>query len=427
MKSSPFGEHHSGQIDPESIKYIQYSSLNKPEMPSPHLTNRPLIAAPSPKFLQDIVLDSNRDLPLHAQLRTALQRLIEERFLDNGKFYSESQLISSLKISQGTVRRALTDLAHQGLLEKHQARSTVVRKHSTVSSIKNLSVFLPDYSSQNGARFLSSISEECLNRGINVHPIYTHRGEHLLKAYDSLKFAAHEGWVMLLENSPRATTELAAALQGKGYNYVVIDTLTTGTSNKFVGTSNRAMMEIGLAHLVDLGHRRITLLVNEPEEKESVQQRIAAFQSWSSRCVEPLVARVAYSGTQLWDDAYVAAQKVMKEIMTGGEPPTAILAISDVGALGAIRWLQQQGLRVPEDISVMGTDGLALGEIVHPALTTLACPVKEITAAAFHLLSGDRESRELIFQPKLLVRDSTSRPHFPTGSGTHTPEKSTSP
>ena len=368
-------------------------------------------------FLRDIVLDNNRDLPLHAQVRTALERLIEEQFDNGNRFFSESQLIQHLGVSQGTIRRALADLAARGLLEKRQARCTIVKKLSGLSGFFNLAVFLPDYSSPNAARFLGQLNGECLNRGISMQPIYTHRGERLLKAYDNLRFSPHEGGIVLLENSQRATTELAAALGDKGYECVIIDTIVRGDSHKFVGVSNDAIIEIGLKHLYELGHRNIALLITEPEEKESVQQRIKAFEQWTRQFPENVTARVVHTGMHLWDDAYSVAQSSMDEVMEAKDRPTAVFAVSDVGALGAMKRLQQCGYRIPEDVSVMGTDGLELGNMVHPPLTTLSCPIEQMTQAVFKLLTEkNAKPFQAIFRPSLLKRDSTAAPGIPVGT-----------
>ena len=368
-------------------------------------------SSPSMDLLREIVLDSNRDLPLHAQLRTALERLISEHFEDENRFFSESQLIRALGVSQGTVRRALADLAQRGRLEKRQARCTIVRKNSNSIGMHNLAVFLPDYSSYNGAKYLNLLHEECLKRNMQMQPIYTHRGEQLLKAYDNLRFSPNEGGVVLLENSTRSTLELTSALGDKGYECIVIGTLPLGSGSKSAGASNKAMIEIGLQHLVDLGHRRISLLVTEPEEKDSVKERIAAFKNWTSHRTEPMQAKVVSLGMTLWDDPCTCAQRAIEEVMNSPEHPTAVFTISDAGALGAIQWLTKNGFKVPEDISVMGIDGIDMGWMVHPTLTTIGNPFEEITAATFHLLmEKDVKQRNLLIKPKLLARESTAHP-----------------
>lgn len=375
------------------------------------MTKQDLLSVPPADILQEIVLDPNRDLPLHAQLRQSLERVIQEKFQDQQRFYSESQLIRSLNISQGTIRRALSDLASQGLLEKRPAKGTVVCKNYKPSGLFNLAVFLPDYSSRSISQVLGHINAECLNRNIQLQPIYTHRGERLLKAYSNLKFSPQEGGVVLLENSTRATMELLSALEDKGHNCVVIGTLIRDLSYKFVGGCNQTVMESGLDHLAALGHRRIALLVNEPEENENVRERIAAFEYHAANHESVLDTRVIHCGTKLWEDAYGTVDAAMEELMGGKQKPTAVFAVSDIGAIAAIKWLQQRGVRVPEEVSVMGADGIDLGAMIHPSLTTLEHPFEEMAHTVFELLENrDSKLRKVFVKPSLLVRESTASP-----------------
>ncbi|MEZ0297059.1 MAG: substrate-binding domain-containing protein [Candidatus Methylacidiphilales bacterium] len=367
-------------------------------------------ALPSSELLRGIVLDDSRDLPLHAQLRGSLQRLILECFEDDHRFYSETQLVQHLGVSQGTVRRALADLASQGLLEKRPARGTLVRKASQAVKLKNLAVFLPDYSSPNVARILTVLNTDCLQRGVNLQPLYTHRGEQLSRAYEQLKFRPQEGAVILLSNSPGATTELFGALQDKSYDCVTIDTQLPDLAQNFVGVCNRTGNEIGMNHLRSLGHRRIALLVNEPEEQENVRERIRCFEEYCAKHPE-LEPSIWHGGIHLWENAG-AVEKVMDQIWSSPNRPTAIFAMSEIGALGAIRWFQGRGVDVPGDVSVLGFDGGPLGTLVHPSLTTITQPFEEIAKTSIKLLMGERtvKPRQIFLAPQLTLRESTAAP-----------------
>jgi len=369
-------------------------------------------ALPSPDLLQEIVLDQHRDMPLHAQLRNSLQRLIWDKFEDNDRFYSETQIIAAFKISQGTVRRALADLATLGLLERRPARGTLVRKPTGTIGLKYLAVFLPEWFSPNLSRILQLLNIECLKRGVTLQTFYTHKGEHLLKAYDQLKFPPREGGVVLLSNSSQATDELAEALEDKGYHFVVVDTLVRNSGRNFVGTSNQAGIQLGLDYLTGVGHRKIALLVNEPEDNENVRERTAAFEEYVAEHASTLDARVYHCGVHLWDDSSSPAVKGIEEIWNSPNRPTAIFTISDYGAIGAITWLQKNGVRVPQDVSVLGTDGSEIGAVIHPGLTSVAHPFEKITETVFEILN-DRSisARQVFLTPHLVHRESVASPH----------------
>jgi DNA-binding LacI/PurR family transcriptional regulator len=366
---------------------------------------------PDLDLLQEVVLDQQRDTPLHAQLRNSLQRLIWEKFENNDRFYSETQLIAVFKISQGTVRRALSDLVTTGLLERRPARGTLVRKPVETTGLLNLAVFLPEWFSPNLSRILQLLNIECLKRGISLQPFYTHQGEHLLKAYEQLKFRPQEGGVVLLSNSPQATNELSAALEDKGYHYVVVDTLVRNTGRNFVGTCNQTGITLGLDYLTGLGHRRIALLVNEPEENENVRERIAAFEKYVAQRTPAIEAQIFHSGAHLWDNSSTAAVKVMEDIWSSPTHPTAIFTISDYGAVAAITWLQKRGVKIPQEVSVLGSDGSEIGGIIHPGLTSVAQPFEKISESIIEIL-GDRSmsGRQVFLPPHLVYRESVAPP-----------------
>ena len=95
-------------------------------------------------------------------------------------------------------------------------------------------------------------------------------------------------------------------------------------------------------------------------------------------------------------------------------PPTAIFCINGMMALGAIRALQRRGIRVPQDVSVLGFDNLALSEMITPALTTVDQCTREIGAKAIELLTKSFADpaaplETVRFKPKLVERESVAR------------------
>lgn len=366
---------------------------------------------PSTDLLQQIVLDASRKLPLHVQLKTSLQRLITENFEDTNRFFSEAQLIGHLRVSQGTVRRALAELAAEGMIEKRPAKGSIVRKRTQAAGLRNLAVFLPEYFSSNITQILTLLNVECLNRHIHLQPFYTHRGERLVRAYRQLQFQPQEGAVILLANSPLATAELSSAFTDKGYPCIVVDTLLKDPHRKFVGVNNKVGIELGMDHLVGLGHRTIALLVNEPEAHENVQERIKAFESYGRSHASSLETRVYHTGVDIWENSAAAALKVMEAIWNTHPRPTAIFAVSDTGAVAAIQWLQKRKIKVPEDISVMGFDGSDIGAMIHPALSSVANPFQAMSEAIFKILDeASSEPKRVFMAPSLVIRESTAHP-----------------
>jgi DNA-binding LacI/PurR family transcriptional regulator len=98
-----------------------------------------------------------------------------------------------------------------------------------------------------------------------------------------------------------------------------------------------------------------------------------------------------------------------------GPPPTAIFAFNDQMAIGALHALRTRGLRVPEDVAVVGFDGIALGAFTTPELTTIEQPRAEVGKRAvelvFELLDGSASSPAQVTLPvQLVVRESCGAP-----------------
>ena len=363
---------------------------------------------PSGDLLKEILLDHTRQTPLHSQLKTGLRRLILGNFEDTSRFFSEAQLVDHLRVSQGTVRRALTDLAADGMLEKRPARGTIVRKSATGAGLQNLAIFLPEYFSSNITEVLTRLNVECLKRQVHLQSLFTHKGESLLRAYRQLRFPPRDGAVVLLANSPMATAELLAALQEKGYECVTVDTLLNDPLQRFVGVNNKVGIELGMDHLISLGHRSIALLVNEPEASENILDRIATFENYHRNKGLRLDTRVFRAGTHIWESSAAAAFNVMETIWKSKPRPTAIFTVSDSGAFSAIQWLLRQKISVPEEISVLGFDGSDFGAMIHPSLSTVANPFQAFTDTLFTMLDRKPMTENRVFiSPTLVVREST--------------------
>ena len=158
-------------------------------------------------------------------------------------------------------------------------------------------------------------------------------------------------------------------------------------------------------YLINRGHRRIALL-SAAEDYAWARQRHAGFVAAMARAdlaVDPACVRIA-RGTDYGDGSEAAAG-----LLTLPEPPTALFAVSDTLAIGAIKALRRAGRRVPEDVAVVGFDNVPLAQVFEPGLTTIAQPMRELGAVAAELLlellaGGQPPSR--ILPHALVMRDS---------------------
>ena len=109
----------------------------------------------------------------------------------------------------------------------------------------------------------------------------------------------------------------------------------------------------------------------------------------------------------------------MKKLMKNKEPFTAVFAFNDISAMGAMRALFEAGLRVPEDVSVVGFDDIQSAAYQHPGLTTVRQPLRKMGKTAAEVVlrrvrnksskSEDRHIKEIVVEPELIVRESTCK------------------
>ncbi len=157
-------------------------------------------------------------------------------------------------------------------------------------------------------------------------------------------------------------------------------------------------------HLLKLGHRRIVVLAG-PSGLHTVMDRLAgikdAFSSSGISLDHVTVIHTAFTR----DGGIAGAEQALKQC-TGS---TAIVALNDVMAIGALSVLRRRGIRVPEDISVSGFDDIAVAADVGPSLTTIRIPMAKTGEKAMEMVLADEVARPRRRKTghELVVRDST--------------------
>lgn len=155
------------------------------------------------------------------------------------------------------------------------------------------------------------------------------------------------------------------------------------------------------------GHRNAAVVGHREDDKSISRLRIEGFlQALRDNGIEPQKNWVVYSGTFSYQAGYIAAQKIMQE----DPAKTCIFCISDILALGAVRALHDAGHRVPEDVSVVGFDGVDEGRYNVPSLATVKQPYEEMAAKSVQILLGCMEQgaphQHLVFKAQYLNGES---------------------
>ena len=165
-------------------------------------------------------------------------------------------------------------------------------------------------------------------------------------------------------------------------------------------------------HVLSLGHSRLAIIVLPParsqvEETPAATRRLAGYEQAISAEHAPAPVRIK-AGTSVASGAHA-----FESLPTGRRRPTAILAMSDMAAIGVMAAAQAAGLRVPEDVSVVGFDDLPPASWTNPPLTTVRQPIVEKGRLAARLVIERMRGRDVEspqpLKTRLVVRNSTSR------------------
>jgi DNA-binding LacI/PurR family transcriptional regulator len=185
-----------------------------------------------------------------------------------------------------------------------------------------------------------------------------------------------------------------------------------------VGIDNNLVSRLAIKHLLSLGHRRIGFL-SGPIRTVNRIERLAGYKATLAE------AGIEFDPDLIWDvapnsgnygdtDAVDLGRQGTQELLSRTNPPTAILAINDMFALGAYLGARDLGLSIPADISIIGMDDIPFTEIVQPPLTTIRQPIKRIANLAVERLVGRLQGTHIaaqdhiILRPQLIVRSSTA-------------------
>ncbi|MFE7772442.1 LacI family DNA-binding transcriptional regulator [Streptomyces sp. NPDC057445] len=195
-----------------------------------------------------------------------------------------------------------------------------------------------------------------------------------------------------------------AELTARKVPFVLINGYNERVSAPFVSTDDHMAATMAVRHLAELGHERIGLAVG-PVRYVPSRRKTEGFVQAAGAGAERYVRHTLFSV----EGGHAAAAELIDAGCTG------IVCGSDMMALGVIRAARERGLDVPGELSVVGYDDSPLIPFTDPPLTTVRQPVQAMASAAVGALLEEIRgnpvpSTEYVFQPELVVRESTARP-----------------
>jgi DNA-binding LacI/PurR family transcriptional regulator len=221
-------------------------------------------------------------------------------------------------------------------------------------------------------------------------------------------------------------------LQSSRTPTVFLDVGTPGPRISNIRVDTKSGMVLAVRHLVSLGHRDILLICNS--QKGEIEPALLSHRYRSEgfmAAIEKYHSRGARA--HIFDAPGPGAHAGLKAIQSAlrSDQFTAVVAITDLVALGACRGLHSAGMRIPQDVSVVGFDNTYICEFTNPPLTTIDIPTDALSKSAVQLLlsavQNEKPGLELTLATELIVRKSTGPPANTTrrpseGPGRHSPK-----
>lgn len=220
---------------------------------------------------------------------------------------------------------------------------------------------------------------------------------------------AHRSSGVIVATSRADSVELER-LRAAGIPVVRLDAAGSPSgSTAEVGVTNWAGMRDATQHLIDLGHRRIGFIGGDPNATVSLERQ-EGYTSALRRNGLAVDAELIQPGDFMIDSGEVAARTMLDL----ADPPTAILASSDLEAMGVYHAAYERGIRIPDDLSVIGFDDTVLCGYLSPSLTTVRQPLAQMADQAVRLLSdlsqGNRPAMTRIELATTLVERGSTAP-----------------
>lgn len=302
------------------------------------------------------------------------------------------------RFSKKTQAKILALRDKYGYVPNYNARSLILRESSRM-----IGILVPNMSTPFFATFVEGVQRVAQHEKMIPLIFSANRNSKLEQTYlEQMVERSIDG--LIIASATMTTETINQIIGARTIPYILFDQNSAQHGTR-VQTDDYRGGHLAAKHLVELGHKHIAML--KPEElSENFTQRLAGFRDELAAHDIRLDVQRAHLSNR---GGYEAATDIIR---TGA---TAVFTGNDDMAIGLLRGLSEQGIQVPDQVSVIGYDDIYLDEYVSPQLTTIHQPILELGKVAAKMLLNkiNDQSQEQLqkFPVKLVVRHSTAKYH----------------
>ena len=381
--------------------------------------------------LSSIKLDHNSYISLHIQLHNTLRQMIVSGRWEYGeRIPSEPQLAKHFNISRSTVRIALQKAEIEGLIKRAAGRGTFVSyKSDERHNTRFIGYVTRSFHNEIHRVLLSSVETELRSEGYNM--IFSNAVDNYAEVQILEQLLLDNVAGVILWANANVTSGQQAILQEyqvRNIPIVFIDRFVDKIQSDYVASDNFGGTYHLVRHLIELGHQRFIYLTHNISNLFPVEERyrgfIAAleeqglknFNRWeitTSNKNESFETDIFH----LLDDKNSEINSQISQLLQQSDlKPSAIVCVNDAVAILTMRAIRSLGLRVPDDISVVGFDDISLAAYLDVPLTTASQNAHEIGRVAAQMLLERLDGvsvapRHRNIPTRLQIRMSTTTPN----------------
>lgn len=352
------------------------------------------------------MIKTNSFLPKYIQIKEEIAEKIRSGIFQPGtKCPSENEIIETYKVSNTTARKVLSELVYEGLAYKEQGRGTFVALTKAVPSIKviipcEVNIGISFYFSE----MVRGMKEAAKNSGLDI---ILDTGEDKFIPYKKRELDSKNIKSLIVVDPPFNKKDTLSRWLEEGLDFVVVGAHFEDLDINFVDCNCQKGAFNAIEYLARLGHRDIAFISGELESvthQDILEGYKDALNGYDIPYKKELVTVAEISE----EEGHRAGKNLLEF------SPTAIFA-SDIHIIGAMKAIKEKGLRIPQDISLMGFEDISMARFFDPPLTTVHQPVYEMGKISIEktakIINGAlKENVRVMLNTELIIRDSCAEP-----------------
>jgi GntR family transcriptional regulator of arabinose operon len=365
------------------------------------------------------ILDRNNPIPIYQQLASVIRNQILSGELKPGdQLLSELDMVSHYQVSRDSIRRALDLLARAGMVKRVQGKGNFVYQwQETQDEGGMISFLVPDERIFLFMNMLNGVVSAARLRGYST--VFSYLGKNEREEAETIgqqKTQGVSGFIIFPKNDLDYDAAIWQLFQ-EGTPFVLVDRDFPDLPCPFVGIDNVQAAYNAVSYLLRRGYSTIGFATSSDFKTSTIRDRFSGYRkALDDHGIEFRPEWLIQSPSHFSSPIYYEEQEAIeiehyRKLIRSPQCPSAIFAINDVTAYLIARAASLVGLRIPEDLALLGFDNDDFARRSSVPLTTVAQPFEEIGARAAHLLidrlRGSPAGFERILLPtQLIIRQS---------------------